>query len=185
MYKALQQQVQPRMLVIMMLSIILMILVSSYLYVLKKPFQGFRQNKQTLVLLQNELQTGVPLQKQIESQQKLVEHLNLKLHGTGPKLTESKMVAYVIGKLDEIASRHQVILSSVKPQNSEILFTFKELPFRIEISGDYFNLYAWLKDVENDLRPIVIKQFDISPNNQNKKRKMLLTLVAYQFQDKK
>lgn len=185
MYKAIQEQVQPRMLIILLVSIILMALISSYLYVIKKPFQSLRQFQQTLALLKNEVQTGIPMQNQIEIQQQVVKQLNHKLHGTGPKLPVNKMVAYVIGELDKIARYHQVNLSSVKPQNPEILFTFKELPFQVEIIGDYFSLFAWLKDVENNLGPIVIKKFDISPAGQDKERRMVLTIVAYQFEDNK
>ncbi len=185
MYRALQEQVQPRMLIIMLVSIIFLTLISSYLYVIKKPFLGLRQHQQTLSLLQGELQTGIPLQHKIKTQQQLVENLNQQLHGTGPKLPVNKMIAYVIGELDKIASRHQVNLSSVKPQTSKTMFSFKELPFQIEISGDYFNLFSWLKDVEHDLGPIVIKQFDISPLGRTNDRKMQLTIVAYQFEDSK
>ena len=144
MYKALQEQVPPRMLIILLISIVLMALISSYLYVIKKPFQSLRQYQQTLALLENEVQTGIPLQNQIVIQQKLVEQLTFKLHGAGSKLPVNKRVAYVIGELDKIARYHQVNLSSVKPQNPETLFTFKELPFQVEINGDYFSLFAWL-----------------------------------------
>lgn len=185
MYKALQEQVQPRTLVFLLVSLILMALAASYLYVIKNPFKDYRQYQQTLSLLKNEVQTGIPLQNQIETQQQLVEKLNIKLHGTGSKLAVNKMVAYVIGELDKIAKRHQVNLASVKPQNPETLFTFKELPFQVEISGDYFSLFAWLKDIENNLGPIVIRQFDLAAIGQDKQRKMLLTIVVYQFEDEK
>jgi Tfp pilus assembly protein PilO len=185
MYKALQEQVQPRTLVFLLIALVLMAFAASYLYVIKNPFKDYRQHQQTLALLKNEVQTGIPLQKQIETQQLLVEKLNIKLHGTGPKLAVNKMVAYVIGELDKIAKRYQVNLASVKPQSPETLFTFKELPFQVEISGDYFSLFAWLKDVENNLGPIVIKQFDLSVEGKEKKRKMFLTIVAYQFEDEK
>lgn len=184
MYKALQEQVQLRTLVFLLLSLIVMALLSSYLYVIKKPFQALRQNQQTLTLLQNEIQTGIPLQNQIQMQQQLVKQLTTKLQGTGPKTPVNKMVAYVIGELDKIASRHQINLSRVKPQPPQTLFTFKELPFQIEISGDYFNLYAWLKDVEKNLGPIVIKQFDISAIGVGKQRKIMLVIAAYQFEGK-
>jgi Tfp pilus assembly protein PilO len=186
MYKILQEQVQPRTLSFLLVSLILMLLVGNYLYVIKNPFKNFWQHQQTLALLQDEVQTGIPLQNQIERQQQLVEKLNSKLHGTGrPKLAVNKMVAYIIGELDKSAKRHQVNLTSVKPQNPEILFTFKELPFQVEISGDYFNLFAWLKDIEKNLGSIVIKKFHLSAGESNKQKKMFLTIAAYQFEDEK
>ena len=186
MYKVLQEQIQPRMLMGLLVSIILMALLSSYLYVIKQPFNGFRQQQQTLTLLQDEVTTGIPLQNRIKSQQQLVKQLNTKLHGAGAEdLPTNKMVPHIIGALDKIANRHKVNLASVKPQNTESLFTFREVPFQIEISGEYFNLFAWLRDVENELGPIVIKQFDISSIAQSNDRRMILTIASYQFEDKK
>lgn len=185
MYKVIQEQIQPKMLMGLLVSIILMTLLSSYLYVIKQPFNGFRQQQQTLTLLQDEVTTGIPLQNRIKSQQKLVKQLNTKLHGVGAGLPTNKMVPHIIGMLDKIANRHQVNLASVRPQNTESLFTFREVPFQIEISGKYFNLFAWLRDVENELGPIVIKQFDITSISQSNDRRMVLTIAAYQFEDKK
>ncbi len=185
MYKTLQEQVELRTLVVLFVSLILMALAGSYLYVIKAPFKVFRQHQQTLSLLKNEVKTGVPRQKQIETQQQLVEELNIKLHGTGPKLAVNKMVAYVIEELDKSAKRHQITIISVKPHKPETLFSFKELPFQIEVNGDYFSLFTWLKDIEKSLGSIVIKQFDLSIAEGNKQRKMLLTIAAYQFEDNK
>ncbi len=185
MYKILQEQVQPRTLVFLLVSIILLLLTGNYLYVIKSPFKNFWQHQQTLNLLQDDVQTGIPLQNQIERQQQLVKKLTIKLHGTAPKLAPNKMVAYVIGELDKSAKRHQINLTSVKPQNPETLFTFKEQPFQVEISGNYFSLFAWMKDIEKNLGAIVIKQFELSSGEQGKERKMFLTIVAYQFEGKK
>jgi len=185
MYKALQEQIQPRMLAILLVSLIVLSVLASFLYIIKEPFKNLRLQQETLTLLQREVQTGVPLQNQILMQQQLVDKLTTTLHGTGPKLAVNKMVAYIIGELDIIAGQHQVHLSSVKPQNPEHLFTFKELPFQVEISGNYFNLFAWLKDVEKNLGPIVIKQFTLSPYGKGKQIRMNLNIVAYQFEDKK
>lgn len=184
MYKELQQQIQPRMLVILLVSLILLSITASLLYVLKKPYKELQQHQQTLLLLKNEMRTGVPLQNQIDTKQQHVDQLNLKLRGTGPQLPVNKMVPHVIGALDKLAEKHQLNLSSVKPGTPDFLFTFKELPFIVEISGDYFSLFAWLKDVENNLGPIVIKQFNIRPTNTGKVRTMTLTIVAYQFEEK-
>ncbi len=185
MYKTLQEQVQLRTLVFLLISLVLMALSASYLYVIKSPFKQFWQQRQALTLLQDEARTGIPLKSKIEMQLQLVEQLGHKLHGTGPKLAANKMVAYVIGELDKTAERHQVTVIRVKPQNPEMLFTFKELSFQVEVRGDYFSLFAWLKDIEKNLGAIVIKQFDLAAADQDKQRKMFLTIAAYQFEDKK
>jgi len=182
-YKTLQQQIQPRMLLFLLSSLLVLALMASYLYIIKTPLKELRESRQTLALLNNEVQTGIPVQSQIAMQQQQVQELTIKLKGSGPKLPVNKMVAYVIGELDKLADRYRVNLNHVQPENPEMLFTFKELPFHVEISGDYFSLYAWLKAIEKELGPVIIKQFKLSPSGQSKQRKMDLMIVTYQFED--
>ena len=181
MYKTLQQQVQPRMLAIVLISLVLLIIIAGYLYVIKKPLQALRQSEKTLYLLDNELQTGVPLESQIVSYQKLVEQLGKDLKGTGPQLPLNQMIASIIGQLDIIADHHKVKLISIKPGITEQIFTFQVLPFYVELSADYFSLYNWLRELEKELGPILIKKFKLRKEGKSKQRSMSLTLVSYQF----
>ena len=181
MYKALQQQVQPRMLVILLASMLLLTIAAGYLYVLKAPLKEFHQSRQILQLLENEVQTGIPLQNQITNLQQRVDQLNIKLRGTGPQLPDSQMIAFVIGQLDNIAGQHDVKLISVKPGSSETIFTFRELPFHVELKGNYFSLFNWLYQVEKELGPIVIKRFDINADTNSINRNISLVIASYQF----
>ena len=184
MYKTLQKHVQPRMLAIILVSLLLLTITAGYLYVLKKPLQSLNQSEQTLFLLENEMQTGMPLQNQMVSFQKHVEQLNKNLLGAGPQLPRNQMIAFVIGQLDSISSHHTVKLMSIKPGITEELFTFQVLPFHVELSADYFSLYNWLNEVERELGPIVIKKFTLRKEGATKQRRMSLTLVSYQFVEK-
>ena len=184
MYKALQQQVQPRMLAIMLVFLLLLTMLAGYLYVLKKPFLALRQSEQTLMLLENEVKTGVPLENQIVSFQKHIAQLDKDLRGTGPQLPTNQMIAFVIGQLDIIADHHAVKLISIKPGATEELFTFQVLPFHVELNADYFSLFDWLYEVEQQLGPIVIKKFTLSKESTTNKRRMSITLVSYRFMEK-
>ena len=184
MYKALQQQVQPRILAIMLVLLLLLTVLAGYLYVLKKPFLALRQFDQTLMLLENEVKTGVPLENQIVSFQKHIAQLDKDLRGTGPQLPTNQMIAFVIGQLDTIADQHAVKLISIKPGATEELFTFQVLPFHVELSADYYSLFDWLTEVEQQLGPIVIKKFTLRKEGSTKQRRMSITLVSYQFMEK-
>ena len=168
----------------MLVFLLLLTMLAGYLYVLKKPFLALRQSEQTLMLLENEVQTGVPLQNQIVSFQKHVAQLDKELRGTGPQLPTNQMIAFVIGQLDAIASDHTVKLISIKPGATEELFTFQVLPFHVELSADYFSLFNWLTEVEQQLGPIVIKKFTLRNEGATKQRRMGITLVSYQFVEK-
>jgi Tfp pilus assembly protein PilO len=184
MYKALQQQVQSHMLAIVLIALFLMTLAAGYLYLLKVPLKEFHQSRQTLSLLEDEVQTGIPLQNQITNQQRQIEQLEIQLHGTGPQLPDSQMIAFVIGQLDKIAGQHDVTLVSVQPGLAETIFTFRELPFQMQLKGSYFSLFNWLFQVEKELGPVVIKQFEINADSNSNNRNISLVIASYQFIEK-
>lgn len=181
MYSALQKQVKPRMLAFLLISLILFTITAGFLYVLKQPFQDFREAQQTLDLLATEIQTGVPLGDQVELFQKQNAQLHQKLHSDSRKLPLNQMIAFVIGRMDKIAESHDVKLISVEPGHGEKIFMFQELPFHVAVNGDYFSLFDWLDQVERDLGPIVIKNFELTSEPNSAVRRLTLTLVSYQF----
>jgi Tfp pilus assembly protein PilO len=180
----LQKNIQPKMLVFLLASLLLLTLTAAYLYLLKKPFSEYKQSQQTLVLLENELETGLSLSNLIEASQQSITELDKQLYGSSQQRPINQIIAFVIGKLDQIADKNSVKLVSVKPGNVENRQIFQELPFIIELSGSYLSLYDWLNDVENVLGPIVVKQFSISPKNSTENRQMQLTIVSYRFEKK-
>lgn len=188
-YKALQQQVQPRMLLILLVSLVLMSVLSAYLYVLKQPLQNLSKAQQTLSSLLDESIDSNSLTSDIETQTQLNQTLSQQLLGTSPQLPLNQMVAFVIGELDRVAEKHALHLGSVRPQETQRILTFNALNFDVEISGRYTDLYQWLTDVEQVLGPMVINRFTIetanTPSGESSSRtvKMLLTLTNYQFQE--
>jgi Tfp pilus assembly protein PilO len=179
MIKYLQQQVQPSMLLLLMASIIALTLMAAYLYVFKKPLKEYSELHQKLELLKDEIQTGIPVSKQIDDTEKNLLELKNKLYGATPQLPVNQKIASVIGQLDTISARQMVNLTSITPGEVTQLFQFQEQPFIIEISGSYFSLFNWLYQVEEQLGPILVKEFQIS--SETSKLRMKLTLVAYQF----
>ena len=56
---------------------------------------------------------------------------------------------------------------------------FDEVPFDIEVAGGYFDLCRWLQQVETELRPMVVKQFQVASKGAEKRLKMSLRVVSY------
>ncbi len=181
----LQKHVQPQMLVFLLVSLLILTMAAGYLYILKKPIADFRQSQQTMEQLENELQTGLALNAIIASTQLNISQLDNKLNGPSPSFPVNQLIAFVIGELDSIAKKHQIKLISVKPESIENKLFFYELPFVIEISGSYINLYDWIDDVENNLGAIAIKKFSINATSTSSERHMQLTLVSYRFEGEK
>ncbi len=181
MYKTLQQQVKPQMLALLLVSVLCLMIIAGYLYVLKRPIQDFRQARQTLGLLETELKSGISVDGQIKVFQDHITQLNQQLHGDDQELPLNQMIASVIGQMDKIAATHNVKLVSVEPGNIEKIFIFNELPFHVVVTGSYISLFDWLNQVEHNLGPIVIKEFDLTPEPDSTVRRFTLTLVSYQF----
>lgn len=180
-YRVLLKQVNPRMLAFLLVSVFLLMVVGSYLYILKRPFQDMRQAKQTLALLETELQTGIPLGSQIQTFQTQVDELSKQLHGSGKNLPLNQMIAFVIRQLDQISTSHSVKLISVEPRSAEKVFLFQEIPFHLVVTGNYFKLFDWLDQVERELGPFVIQEFELTPEMDSTMRRFNLTLVFYHF----
>ena len=170
------------MLLMLMVSLILLTVTAAYLYLFKKPLKDYRQSQQTLTMLQRETQPdGISLASRLAALQSSNAELDRKIHGAAPQLPLNQMIARVIGELDRIADRHAVELDSVKPGKVAMRSMFQEVPFQVEITGPYLNLYDWLDDVERKIGPIVVRQFTLEPIAGTMARHLQLTLVSYRF----
>lgn len=105
--------------------------------------------------------------------------LQKQLYGASAHLPSEQMEAWVIGALDRISRNHGVQLLSVEPGQGDAVMMFEELPYEVDVAGGYFSLYEWLNSVERELRPMVIKQFEIDRSAGDARVRMRLRLVAY------
>ncbi len=175
------QQVQPRVLLLTMMAVGILTLLAAYFYLFKAPIVEFVQLRQILTqsLLDMEAEkTGLD-DRQIGRIQNEIEGLKTRLYGKGSELSPSQMVPYVIGELDRLSGPHQVQLISVKPGSVVRVLMFEEVPFDIEVTGKYFDLFSWLQRVEVELRPMVVKQIKLAPLGRQDSLKMKLRVVSY------
>jgi len=173
------QSTEPRMIVILLASILGLTLLASYLYVFKQPLATLQQKQQTLRLLEAEVKREMPLGQKIEELELQATDIKKLINASGQQLPQNQMIAYVIGQLDVIAANHRVQLVSVTPGKANKVFMFEELPFNIEIKGGYFDLYNWLKDVEAKLGPMVIKSFSMTADDKTGMRRLNTEIVSY------
>ncbi len=176
------KHVPARVLPLIMLAVISLGLLASYTYQFKKPWKEYTEWKSTLGRLQQEQQNISPLDQDIQEIKERINSLNSELHGDGPSLPANQMVAYVIGKLDEIAEKYDVQLDGVRPGVSREVLMFNETPYHVEIKGSYVDLFAWLYEVESKLGPLIIKEYKIEPFSSGDSRRMQLTMVSYRLQ---
>ncbi|MFK7896609.1 MAG: type 4a pilus biogenesis protein PilO [Myxococcota bacterium] len=101
------------------------------------------------------------------------------LYGDAAEIPRSELESFVVRALDEISRRHGVKLRAITPAPPSPAWLFEELPYSVQVEGPYFAVHEWLYDVERDLRPMVVKQFEISPTRESQDVVMELRVVAY------
>lgn len=103
------------------------------------------------------------LATQLDALRNEVDTLEKRLHGDTASLPPKQVEAYIIGRLQAISWRNRVQLVGVEPNEGNEIDTFQELLFDVRISGDYFDLHHWLRDLGDELGFVVIKQYRMTP----------------------
>ena len=164
-----------------MVAVVILTGLAAYLYVFKKPIQDYKLLKAETKLLEAKVESGVGISHKLAGIQSEIDMLQKGLQGQTPPLSNSKMVAHVISRLDNISSKHAIQLLGVRPAPPGTVKYFEELPFSIEVSGNYFSLFEWLQEVESELGPMVVKKINIQPISSTQKQIMQLNMVSYRL----
>jgi Tfp pilus assembly protein PilO len=165
-----------------MVAIVVLTCLTAYLYGFKKPLQDYKLLKSNSRLLEAKVENGGGISRELDRFQNEIDFLTKRLQGQTPPLSNSKMVAHVINRLDIISSKHAVQLLGVRPASPGTVKYFEELPFSIEVSGNYFSLFDWLQEVEMELGPMVVKKINIAPISGTQEQMMRLSMVSYRLQ---
>jgi Tfp pilus assembly protein PilO len=108
-----------------------------------------------------------------------LEDLRDRLYGGPSALPPEKIESYIIERLDGISGRHAIELVSVKPGDAKEVLMFDEIVYEVEVKGEYFSLVAWLRELEQELRPMVVNEFNLKPELKGRLVGMKLRLASY------
>ncbi len=176
------KQLDPRTAIMLIISTALLIAAALGTYVIWPEIREYHGSLTTRNILEQVAQNGGALDTQIASLKKEVESLDHELHGDLANLPENQIEAFIIGRLQGISWQNNVELQSVRPGKGNIINVFEEIVFNVKITGDYFDLYGWLKDLGDELGFVVIKRFSIRPLDTTRAEPTLtadLTIVSY------
>jgi Tfp pilus assembly protein PilO len=130
--------------------------------------------------------TQVSAESEIARMKEEVEALRHRLQGDMANLPVRQMEAFIIGRLQNISWRNEITLVGVEPAIGESVEMYREVLFRVELSGDYFALLDWLADVSAELGFVVIKEYQLSVADVDPQHPVLTTkllLAAYRVMD--
>lgn len=151
-------------------------------YVVWPTYKDLRAAVASRSTLTSATNASIDLKERIARLQEDVAALERRLHGDLAGLPEKEVEAYIVGRLQAISWRNRVDLVGVEPGEGDDIEAFREVLFRVRLTGDYFDLYSWLHDLGQELGFIVIKQYEMSPidrSEQNPRLEAELTIAAY------
>ena len=90
----------------------------------------------------------------------------------------------MIGRLQTISWRQDMILVGVQPREGTPINEFRELVFDVELEGSYLDFFDWLTNIDEELGFVVVKRFEISPASRTSddgtpRLRIKLTMAAY------
>lgn len=130
--------------------------------------------------------TQVSAESEIARMNDEVAALRHRLQGDMANLPVRQMEAFIIGRLQNISWRNDMTLVGVEPAIGESVEMYREVLFRVELSGDYFALLDWLADVSTELGFVVIKEYQLGVADNDPQDPVLTTkllIAAYRVMD--
>jgi Tfp pilus assembly protein PilO len=176
----LRAQVSPELLIGILVAAVLLFALGGYLYGIKPSLLEYQRLREK----RSAVSTGPEFDPEVKrvaiaTHEARVGTLRDELYGGSSRVPARQIEAFVIDSLNRIAERRAVELVSVKPGAFGDVLSFEELPYDVRVQGGYFDLYDWLRDVETQLRPMVVKQFAMRPERESSLLALELRLVAY------
>ena len=181
------QQVEPKSLGLILLLSGFVIAVAASLYIVKPQYQSYNDKSASLEILNSQIDDQSQLQQVIDVERKKIEALQLKLHGEAGEMPVNEIEAYLVGRLQELAWDAGIELSGVRPGQAKRILEFEELSFKVDVTGEYQNLYQWLNNIGDTLGFMLVSNYEISlagRKNEQENLKMKVTIVFYRVADR-
>ncbi len=166
----------------MLTGFTLLMLATSSVYGILPKFKEMKSGISKRTELKDLVSNKYHLDKQKSILVEEIEQTKRDLRGDMANLPEKKMESFIIGELQNISWNHEINLMGVKPVKGSEIQMFQEILFKVQLSGEYFDLYKWLHELRNQLGFIVIKNLELKSMNGNDGDTLLymnLTIASY------
>ena len=78
--------------------------------------------------------------------------------------------------------QNDIQLVGIEPSAGATIESFHEILFRVNLAGDYLDMYQWLREVSSELGFVLVKQYEMQPMDnlaQNPRLSVKLTMATY------
>lgn len=154
-------------------------LLAGWLYGIRPGWLRYRELSSSPVALADVLARAAGNESAVAALEDELRALRDRLYGTSTALPLEQLESHVIDRLDRLCAERDIQLVSVTPGNPDRILSFDEFPYDVDVRGRYFSLYDWLRSVEHELRPLIVKQFALSGGRPDGSVQMNLRLVSY------
>ena len=170
-----------RLYVVALLALFIALVAVSWVSVVGPDWREVAKLRESRAILADVAESGVEIAKEIATTRESVMRLENHVFGKDMNLPMKQLEAQIIGRLQEISSRNHVELDGVRPGAKKRLRMFVESPIDVEVSGDYFDIARWLRELSGELGFIVVQEYEMRPITQDisPKLRMKMTMVSY------
>lgn len=180
---ALLDQLDRRQSLLLGSGVVLLLTAVLAVYLVQPQFKAYRANSASLALLKSTATDKAQLEQELARVEQQVDVLEKELHGDMANLPAKQIEGFIVGRLQGISWRNDVVLVGLEPRDGRVIEPFQELLFHVELQGDYLSIFRWLQAVADDLGFVVIKQFEIGQQGAAGEEKPLLrakvTMATY------
>ena len=150
----LARHMRPESVSVAALGLVTLGMFAAYLYVLKQPLTDYRG------LMRHQAGASVGLR-------------------TG---RDKPAAVALVGLQEELEGLRQRLVG-VRPLAIGEVLMFDELPYEVEVTGSYMRLWDWLRDMEAELRPMVVNSYELERRTNATSVSLKLRLVAYRARE--
>jgi Tfp pilus assembly protein PilO len=180
-------EVEPRSLGLILLLISLVVVTAMALYMVKPQYQRFSERSASFDMLNSQIDDQAQLQRAIDDEHQRITELQLQLHGEAGDMPVNEMEAYLVGRLQGLAWDAGIELAGVRPGLAKRIMEFEEISFKVDVTGEYRNLYDWLNRIGEKLGFMLVSNYEIGlvgRKSNETQLKMNVTIVFYRAADK-
>ena len=180
------ENAQPRVVAMALIAIVLLVAATEITYLLWPQLKNYKNLYSSHGVLEQAISNSDSLSSQVDRIKADVQILSRQMHGDMAQLPEKEMESFVIGRLQKVSWATDVELVSVQPGKGIQVQNLRENLFEVKLTAAYQDFFEWLQIVNDELGYIVVKKFEISPEDRktlkNPKLSVLLTLVSYRIE---
>ena len=180
-------EIEPGSLRMMLAMVAVVVATGIALYLIKPLYIDFRDKRVSFQMLHSQIDDQAQLQQAIDRERERIRQLQLQLHGEAGNLPVNEMEAYLVGRLQELAWDAGIELMGVRPGAAKRIMEFEEISFKVDVKGEYKNLYRWLDSIDDALGFMLVTNYEISLSGRrvgSTELNMHVTIVFYRAADK-